>query len=160
MHHLDLAPAFNSTVTGPTGVATFSGIHDQLAFVYRRHFGVPKHTPPRPARAGLYTDRCTGTLVNVSTRRGGVPLVLWDAAEHDGDTISVLLNGEVVLDHYGLSHKHHRVDLPLNWGDNTALVVRSQRRSRAAQQRARDHSHRPRSRALVGEDQHHAKMQR
>lgn len=104
MHHFDLTPAFNSTVTGPTGAATFSGTHDQLAFVYRRHFGVHRRTPPLPARAGLYTDRCTGKLVNVSTRRGGVPSVLWVAAWHDGDTVNVLLNGEVVLDHYGLSH--------------------------------------------------------
>ncbi|MBK9287683.1 MAG: hypothetical protein IPN38_08345 [Flavobacteriales bacterium] len=123
VHHLDRTPAFTSTVTSPAGAATFTGTQDQLAFVYRHHFGLPKRVPQGPWPSTQFDDRTTDTLVTLSTRRSGVPLVLWDDAEHDGDTISVLQNGQVVLDHYELSPKHHRIYLPLNWGDNTVLVV-------------------------------------
>lgn len=123
VHHVDPAPAFASTITGPTGTATFTGTQDHLALVFRRHFALPKRTPAGPWPTTAYDTRATDTLVALATRRSGVPLVLWDDAEHDGDTISVLLNGEVVLDHFELTPAHHRLYLRLNWGDNTVLIV-------------------------------------
>ena len=44
-------------------------------------------------------------------------------AEEDGDTVSVLLNGLVVLDHYELTHRRTTVKLPLREGLNDVVVV-------------------------------------
>jgi len=121
--HLDGTSAFTSTVTHSTGTAVLIGTQDNLAFIYRHHFGMPKRVPHGPRPTTEYDARDTETLLALATHRSGVPLVLWDDAEQDGDTISVLLNGKVVLDHFGLSRKRHRIYLPLDWGDNTILVV-------------------------------------
>lgn len=121
--HLERTPAFTSTVSNASGTAVLTGTQNNLAFVYRHHFGLPKRVPRGPRSTKEYDGRDTETTLAIATHRSGVPLVLWDDAENDGDTISVLLNGKVVLDHFGLSRKRHRIYLPLEWGDNTILVV-------------------------------------
>jgi hypothetical protein len=123
VHHLDREPAFTSTVSSASGSAVLTGTQNNLGFVYRHHFGLPKRGGSAPWPTTAYNTRGSDVLVSLATRRSGVPLVLWDDAEQDGDTISVLLNGMVVLDHYGLTREQHRIYLPLERGDNVILVV-------------------------------------
>ena len=59
----------------------------------------------------------------MSTRRDHITLDLWDNAEYDGDTISVLLNGKSVLVGHELTRRKKRVTVPIAQGNNTLLIV-------------------------------------
>ena len=63
------------------------------------------------------------TLARLDTRRERVTLSLWDDAEVDGDTISVLLNGRPVLVAHGLSHEPIKLRLDLGYGYNQLQVI-------------------------------------
>ncbi len=125
--HLDRTKSWSSTFSGPSGIADFAGTDDHLAIVLRYHFGWPpkeksaptETRPPEP----YHNDRRTDTLVTVATHHQRATLKLWDNAEIDGDTVSVLLNGHVVLQEHGLTNSRHRVVLHLAPGYNEVLVV-------------------------------------
>ncbi len=122
--HLQRSPAYTAEVYAGPDSKRFTATQDHIAFVFRYHLGFPR----RPERGTVapetdLVERNTDTLTTLATRRASVPLVLWDDAEHDGDTISVVLNGRVVLDHHGLSNSRTHVDLWLEPGENTLLVV-------------------------------------
>jgi len=122
--HLTDRPAWVSDCIGPAGSARFSGKHDHLALVFRYHFGLPAYRAQVPPDLDVpYATRATDTLLVLRTQRAAVRLTLWDDAEHDGDTISVLVNGNVALAHYELTRTHRRIWLPLAHGDNLVEVV-------------------------------------
>lgn len=122
--HLSGTPAWLSACTGPDANARFSGKNDHLALVFRYHFGLPRdHTPEPPPMDVPYATRSTDTLLVLRTHRAAVRLRLWDDAEHDGDTISVLVNGRVALAHYELTPKHRGFRLLLEPGDNFVQVI-------------------------------------
>lgn len=122
--HLQRSPAYTAEVYAGPDSKRFTATQDHIAFVFRYHLGFPRR-PERgtPLQESEVVERDTDTLVTLATRRAAVPLVLWDDAENDGDTVSVVLNGRVVLDHHGLSNAHMHVDLSLEPGDNTLLIV-------------------------------------
>lgn len=125
--HLDRTKSWTSTFTGPSGVADFAGTDDHLAIVLRYHFGWPPKERPAPAIIQQprppFADRRTDTLATVITHQQRATLKLWDNAEIDGDTVSVLLNGKVVLSEYGLTNERHRIKLDLAPGNNDVLIV-------------------------------------
>ncbi len=125
--HLDRTKSWTSNFSGPSGIADFAGTDDHLAIVLRYHFGWPPkeksaptgNRPPEP----YHNDRRTDTLATVATHLHRATLKLWDNAEIDGDTVSVLLNGQVVLHEHSLSHSRHRLVLQLAHGNNEVLVI-------------------------------------
>jgi hypothetical protein len=125
VRHLERTSNLSTTITTPTGGASYaSATGDHLGLVLRFHYGFKRSAvPPPPAPAIAYRERSTDTVITLTTTRERITLELWDNAEYDGDTISVLLNGVPVLIDFELTKRHHRLKLDLVQGDNTVLVV-------------------------------------
>jgi hypothetical protein len=125
VRHLERTSNLSTTITTPTGGTSYaSATGDHLGLVLRFHYGFkPRAVPPPPAPAIAYQERTIDTVTTLSTTRDRITLELWDNAEYDGDTISVLLNGVPVLTGFELTRRHHRLRLDLVQGDNTVLVV-------------------------------------
>lgn len=122
--HLDRAPAIVTVLTTPSSSTHATSVHDQLSIVMRYHLGFKRRErPPLPAPAVAYERRSTDTLVTLHTRNASIRLELWDDAEVDGDSISVLLNERPVLAGYGLTHRHKNLRVALERGSNRFLVV-------------------------------------
>lgn len=124
VRHLPRDPAYTAVVYQDDETYSYSTTQDHIAFVYRYHLGLSR----RPYRGAEpvdleHADRVTDTVLTLATRRAMARLRLWDDAEYDGDTVSVLLNGRVVLDHYELTHRRATVKLPLDKGRNSVVVV-------------------------------------
>jgi hypothetical protein len=125
VRHLERTSNLSTAITTPTGGASYaSATGDHLGLVLRFHYGFKRRAvPPPPAPAIAYRERSTDTVITLTTTRERITLELWDNAEYDGDTISVLLNGVPVLIDFELTKRHHRLKLDLVQGDNTVLVV-------------------------------------
>jgi hypothetical protein len=125
VRHLERTSNLSTTITTPTGGASYaSATGDHLGLVLRFHYGFKRRAvPPPPAPAIAYRERSTDTVITLTTTRERITLELWDNAEYDGDTISVLLSGVPVLIDFELTKRHHRLKLDLVQGDNTVLVV-------------------------------------
>lgn len=154
--HLQRSPAYTAEVYAGPDSKRFTVTQDHIAFVFRYHLGFPR----RPERGTVapetaLVERNTDTLTTLATHRASVPLVLWDDAEHDGDTISVVLNGRVVLDHHGLSNAHTRGPVVGTRGQHAADRG-PQRGPRAAQHGQGLPAHGQGACAFVGEDHHGA----
>ena len=121
--HLDHTPAWTSTISFNGTTATSEASDDHLALVLRYHLGFKKQggpaLPSSPALAEIDQD----TLATLTCKRQRVTLSLWDDAEVDGDTISVLLNGKLVLASHGLTHEPVKLRIDLEYGHNTLQVV-------------------------------------
>lgn len=124
VRHLPRDPAYTAVVYQDDETRSYTSTQDHIAFVYRYHLGLSR----RPYRGAEpvdleHADRVTDTVITLAARRAMARLRLWDDAEYDGDTVSVLLNGRVVLDHYELTHRRTTVKLPLDKGRNSVVVV-------------------------------------
>lgn len=122
--HLQRETAFSTTlVLGPdTSLATAT--NDLFGLVLRFHFGLRRPAMPSlPLPAIEYAARGTDTLTTITARKERITLWLWDNAEYDGDTLSVLLNGRPVLVTHELTRKRHRLRIALQPGENHLLVV-------------------------------------
>lgn len=90
----------------------------------RFHFGFKQRPRVPPARPAIdLADRATDSLPAWRTRHARITLRLWDDAEYDGDTVSVLLNDVPVLTAYELPGRKQVLRLDLQPGTNTLLVV-------------------------------------
>ena len=125
VRHLERSSNLSTTITTPTGGASYaSATGDHLGLVLRFHYGFKRRAlPPPPAPEIAYQERSTDTVITLTTKHERITLELWDNAEYDGDTISVLLNGVPVLIDFELTKRHHRLKLDLVHGANTLLVV-------------------------------------
>ncbi len=124
VRHLQREPAYTAVVYQGDETRSYTTTQDHIGFIYRYHLGLVR----RPFRGAApvdmeYAGRVSDTVFAAATRRSMARLQLWDDAEYDGDTVSVLLNGRVVLDHYELTHRRTTVKLPLNKGKNSVMVV-------------------------------------
>lgn len=122
--HLQRETAFSTTlVLGPdTSLATAT--NDLFGLVLRFHFGLKRPAMPAlPLPAIEYAARGTDTLTTITARKERITLWLWDNAEYDGDTLSVLLNGRPVLVAHELTRNRHRLRIALQPGENQLLVV-------------------------------------
>lgn len=70
-----------------------------------------------------YAARSTDTLTTLHTRSRTIVLKLWDNAEYDGDTISILANNTPVVTDFELTRRHQRVAVELYPGLNDVLIV-------------------------------------
>ena len=124
LRHLPRDPAYTAFVYQDEQTRAYTSTQDHIGFLYRYHIGLPRrpYQGAAPDHAEI-AQRRTDTLLSVATRNAMARLQLWDDAEYDGDTVSVLLNGLVVLDHYELTHRRTTVKLPLREGLNDVVVV-------------------------------------
>jgi hypothetical protein len=73
--------------------------------------------------ASEVNDRLTETLEAVTIESDSLELVLYDNGEVDGDTVSVLLNGQVIMPKQGLSTKAVKKTIYLSPGMETVQLV-------------------------------------
>ncbi|MCB9182825.1 MAG: hypothetical protein H6591_02830 [Flavobacteriales bacterium] len=122
--HLDGRDAWRSDAVNGSRTATYAASDNYLGLVVRYHIGFRKeqavHEAVPPSRL---TDRHADTLAVLTTRQRRITLRLWDNAEYDGDTISVLLNNRPVLVAHELTKQHQRLVLDLGPGHNTIRVI-------------------------------------
>lgn len=121
--HLDASPAWTSASSFQGSTATTQASDDHLALVVRYHLGIRKQAdpplPPAPTLDGVAMD----TLATFMSKRQRVTLSLWDDAEVDGDTISVVLNGIPVLVAHELTHEARKLRIDLQHGTNRLEVI-------------------------------------
>lgn len=124
LHHLDRTPAWTSYSTSSIGNGTHTGTDDHLALVFRYHFAIPKPELAHPPLPSIdFNGRAVDTLTTLSTTRSRMIVELWDDAEHDGDTISVLINDVPVLVEHELTARHFRLPIDLEYGTNKIVVI-------------------------------------
>lgn len=122
--HLDAAPAWTNVATSPMGEATYQASDNYLGVVMRYHIGFKeRERKPLPPPDVDHHMRLNDTLTTMSTRKQFITLRLWDNAEVDGDTISVLFNDRTMLLAHALTKKPVRVRLETTPGRNTLLIV-------------------------------------
>jgi hypothetical protein len=121
--HLDPAPAWTNVSSYNGTTATAQASDDHLALMLRYHLGTRKTVEPLPVRDSIPVPAALDTLPNMACKRQRVTLKLWDDAEMDGDTVSVLLNGRPTLVAHCLQHKALKLRLDLDYGHNTLQVV-------------------------------------
>ncbi len=73
--------------------------------------------------ASEVNDRLTETLEAVTIESDSLELVLYDNGEVDGDTVSVLLNGQIIMPKQGLSTKAVKKTIYLSPGMETVQLV-------------------------------------
>lgn len=88
----------------------------------------PAAAPPQPkiiAPAAEITSRKTVVIRTIDFKSDSLTLVLYDNGIVDGDTVSVVLNGEVIIPKLGLTEKAYRkvVQIPPGTGDSLQLVM-------------------------------------
>ncbi len=64
---------------------------------------IAKKEPEKPVAAANIRDRIIETIQSVNYTSDSLVLTLYDNGEVDGDTVSVLMNGEVIMPNVGLS---------------------------------------------------------
>ena len=124
VRHLDRTPAFSTMLMLGPDTTLATATHDHLALVFRFHMGLRKlPMPVFPLPSVDFAARTTDTLTTLEVGRERLTLWLWDNAEYDGDTLSVMLNGRPVLVAHELKRKRHKLKLHLLPGENTILIV-------------------------------------
>ena len=132
VYHLDRSAALTTTMTVGTNSTTASATNDDLGLVFRYHIGSKKKQPPLiPVQEVAFQDRDNELLTTLKAKSHRITIEVWDNAEVDGDTISVLLNDEYVLFGHGLTKRKERIiiDLP---GDHNILEFVAHNEGRVA----------------------------
>ena len=122
--HLQRQVAFSTRLSAGQDTTLATATHDHLALVIRFHLGLKRPVLPTFSAPPVeFASRSTDTLTTLSASKARIKLWLWDNAEYDGDTLSVLLNGRPVLVGHELTRTRHRLRLDLRPGENILLVV-------------------------------------
>ncbi|MGV3638566.1 MAG: hypothetical protein ACO1NQ_13080 [Flavobacteriales bacterium] len=122
--HLQREMALSTRLSSGADTALATARHDHLALVIRFHLGLKRQALPAPQLPAIaYGDRTADTLTTLTATRQRIRLWLWDNAERDGDTLSVIVNGRPVLSGLALTRKRHKLKVDLVPGVNELLVV-------------------------------------
>jgi hypothetical protein len=111
-----------SDETGSTRYETkgnYLGLKFQFTYTLLGHNEPKNRTLPAPPDALVLTNRETKNAQKITTSSKNLVLYLSDNAELDGDSISVLLNGEYVMTLHELRKDPYRLKLRLKPGINT-----------------------------------------
>lgn len=118
LYHLDRSAALTTTMTVGNNPTTASATNDYFGFVYRHHIGFKKkQPPPTPIREVAFEERDNDLLATLKAKSHRITIEVWDNAEVDGDTISVLLNDRYILFGHALTKRKKRIviDLPSDY---------------------------------------------
>jgi hypothetical protein len=122
--HLDGNKAWEMNANLGSNGATYNACDNYLSIVTRYHIGFKRKEPRPPAPIMVpFEERTMDTLASLQTRQRRITLRLWDDAEMDGDTISVLLNQVPVLSNHALTKEPFRLTIDLHRGWNFLMVV-------------------------------------
>jgi hypothetical protein len=122
--HLQREVALSTRLADGADTTLATARHDHLALVIRFHLGLKRRALPAPLPSMIaFADRVTDTLATLEANRQRITLWLWDNAEQDGDTLSVLVNGRPVLSGLALTRKRQKLKVDLVPGANELLVV-------------------------------------
>jgi len=122
--HLQREPAFSTILSLGADTSVASATNDLFGLVLRFHFGLKRPAMPiLQAPPFDFATRSTDTLTALTATKQRITMWLWDNAEYDGDTLSILLNGRPVLVGHELGRKRHKLSLDLLPGENVLLVV-------------------------------------
>lgn len=122
--HLQREVAMSTRLAEGADTTLATARHDHLAMVIRFHLGLKRRALPAPPPPEVaYGDRTTDTLTTLKANKQRITLWLWDNAERDGDTLSVIVNGRPVLSGLALTRKRHKLKVDLVPGENVLLVV-------------------------------------
>ena len=122
--HPDRSPAMYTTLTTPGSGAHATATHDQVAVLMRYYLGFPRKQRDRPFYPAVdYAARETDTLTTLHATYRTIVLELWDNAEYDGDTISILLGDKPIVTDLELTPRHRRITVALQPGLNNLLII-------------------------------------
>lgn len=121
--HLVRTPAWTSTGTYNGSSASIQASDDHLALMMRYHLGLKRTVDTAPPTQLPVLPTTMDTIPELACKRQRVTLKLWDDAEMDGDTVTVLLNGEPALVDHCLGHEPIKLRLDLEHGYNQLQVV-------------------------------------
>ena len=124
LRHFVRSPASYTTLRSGSSTTTATTSNDHAGLVFRYHLGRKRKTPSIRSVPGIaYEERRTNILTTLNTAHDRIMIELWDNAEFDGDSITVVFNNEVVLAAYELTKKKKRLEIAIPYGINTLLVV-------------------------------------
>ena len=66
--------------------------------------------------------RTVRTAKHIVTKTAPGIIEIWDSQRVDGDTVSVYINGELVLEEYALTAERHQIKFEFHSGDNEVLL--------------------------------------
>jgi hypothetical protein len=120
----DSQPAFSADLSTATSIGSAESNGNYLGLNFAYHFGfekvpIPVFPSPSANELSLRADE----VGNFSTDKAFVILKLWDNADVDGDTLSIVVNGQTVLHNHPLSKRKKRVRIDLLEGQNIILVI-------------------------------------
>ena len=121
--HLTPTPAWTNTSSYQGTTVTSQASGDHLGFLMRYHLGTRKEVDEQPLQRNIDLPASMDTLPELACKRQRITLKLWDDAEMDGDTVTVLLNGKPALVDHCLGHKPLKLRLDLNYGYNQLQVL-------------------------------------
>lgn len=124
-YHFDRSsPNFSVELENGDSKTISTGHGDNLSLNIGFQMGFKKHELPKFDLPEInYRDRENDQLEAIRSNRGYVKMVLWDNADVDGDTISVIVNGECVLSEYQLTKEKLKLRINLKPDENIILVV-------------------------------------
>lgn len=109
-------------ITTAEGMPNYIGVRMRMMLDVRGHkpYGTPSVKPPMD----FYSFRSRDTRVrkNFKTKKDKVVLKLYDNAQIDGDTISVMVNGQYVLTNYPLTDEKKKIKIQLEEGQNEIVI--------------------------------------
>jgi hypothetical protein len=117
-------PSITTALSTPNSMGMSTAIGNYLALNVRFELGFwKKDLPTLPPADPTILERSDDAVASFNTGREHIHMLLWDNAETDGDTISIVLNGNTILYKHGLSAKKKKVRLHLQKGQNSVRVV-------------------------------------
>lgn len=126
--HLDDTPGFTTEFIADNGRSLARASGNYLALRLRYHIPLkprPRTAPaqkPAPVVSEELASRNTRVNREINMRPGRIKLIIRDNADEDGDSISVSLNGRVVLDRYEILKTKKRLRLRLDHGANSLVI--------------------------------------
>ncbi|MEN9640336.1 MAG: hypothetical protein RLZZ262_2205 [Bacteroidota bacterium] len=111
------------------GYAIYKGTGNSLtlSFSYVHTIGTikkkQKAKPVEPVDYEVLSKREARMLPTLHSKKRKIQLEIWDNGDLDRDSVSVQLNGELILANYELTKRKQRIRLTLNEGENRLIFM-------------------------------------
>ena len=110
---------------GPSEIKTSKIINDNKPLTAEHSRNLTLITPSAPVAAANLSSRKIETIKSVEIKQDSLVLSLFDNGEIDGDTVSVLLNGQVIMPRQGLTTRaiNKTIYLTPDMGDSVTIIM-------------------------------------